>query len=146
MIEMRYHNSAARNGTSYWERRKKKTEPVQKEPPLGKISHIRARSLVRVGQNLILLSPTFDPDIWKHSLSQTEGSFLFYFKYFIKEKKKTFKYLQSSLLVQTTFICALVVNSTIWNICAGNACVRTLGEREQLGETGTLFEACMGSR
>lgn len=124
---MKYHNSAAWNGTSYWEKLKKKNEPAQKEPPLGKISHIWVWSLVRVGQNLILLSPTFDPDIWKLSLSQTEGSFLFYFKYFIEEN---FKYLQSSLLVQTTSICALVVNSKIWNICAGNACVRTVGKRE----------------
>lgn len=83
---MKYHNSAAWNGTSYWEKLKKKNEPAQKELPLGKISYIWVWSLVRVGQNLILLSPTFDPDIWKLSLSQTEGSFLFYFKYFIEGK------------------------------------------------------------
>jgi len=32
-IEMKYHNSAAWDGTSYWERLKKKTKPVQKETP-----------------------------------------------------------------------------------------------------------------
>lgn len=32
-IEMKYRNSAAWNGTSYWERLKKKTKPVQKETP-----------------------------------------------------------------------------------------------------------------
>lgn len=33
MIEMKYHNSAAWNGTSYWERLKKKNEPAQKGTP-----------------------------------------------------------------------------------------------------------------
>lgn len=88
-MDVKYHNSAAWNGTSYWERLKKETEPVQREPPPGKNSDILSWIPVSVGQNLILLSPTFDPNIWKRSLTQKEGSFLFCLKCFTGENSKS---------------------------------------------------------
>lgn len=109
-MDVKYHNSAAWNGTSYWERLKKETEPVQREPPPGKNSDIWSWIPVSVGQNLILLSPTFDPNIWKHSLTQTEGSFLFYFKCFTGENSKS-----STVNYVGSEHCCLCTCSEFWN-------------------------------
>lgn len=61
------------------------------------------------------------PHIWKPNFSQTEGSFLFYFKNFGKK----IKHLVSILLAKVTTIYALVGNYKICNIWLGNQCLKT---------------------
>ena len=85
----------------------KEKNKTTKENPLGKLSHIWACCLVRVGQNLILLFPTFDPAHLEIQFESNRRKFSFLFQ---KLWEKNVSHLASTLLAKTTNIHALVGN------------------------------------